>query len=336
MGEGVSIILCTFNGKNRLPATLEAIQKLNPEVPKELILVDNASTDSTGEWLKHYLKEGHLAFPSRYIFEPKAGLIYARLAGIKSATYDLLLFCDDDNALAPDYLTLGSKLFQSNPNLGVLGGYGIPVLEGPEPAWLSRYQKSFALGPQAARSGKIQERPGHVYGAAAFFRKKPLLDLIDSGYTFYLTGRTQTQAISGDDLELCWLMQMMGFEIHYSEDLKFFHSMPRSRMTTDYLIKMKSGTAAGSALLFAYRYFIQHPKSSSFQFAIAYFCQFLKAGLLLQKNKWRQAGKSNSWERELALAILATRWASFRDNFSLARALFAQLQSYKKFWKQTS
>lgn len=336
MGEGVSIILCTFNGKNRLPATLEAIQKLNPEVPKELILVDNASTDSTGEWLKHYLKEGHLAFPSRYIFEPKAGLIYARLAGIKSATYDLLLFCDDDNALAPDYLTLGSKLFQSNPNLGVLGGYGIPVLEGPEPAWLSRYQKSFALGPQAARSGKIQERPGHVYGAAAFFRKKPLLDLIDSGYTFYLTGRTQNHAISGDDLELCWLMQMMGFEIHYEEGLKFFHTMPQSRMTTDYLIKMKSGTAAGGALLFAYRQFILKPKSTSFQFAFVYLLQFLKAGLLLLKNRRTQSGTFASWERHIALAILTSRWASFRDNFSLARALFAQLQTNKKFWKQTS
>ncbi|AMQ57483.1 glycosyltransferase [Algoriphagus sanaruensis] len=336
MGEGVSIILCTFNGKDRLPATLEAIQKLDPEVPKELILVDNASTDGTGEWLKHYLLYDHFDFPTSYIFEPKAGLIYARLTGIKSATYNLLLFCDDDNALASDYLTLGSKLFQSNPNLGVLGGYGIPVLEGIEPAWLSRYQKSFALGPQAERSGKIQEIPGYVYGAAAFFRKKPLLDLIDSGYGFYLTGRTQTQAISGDDLELCWLMQLMGYEIHYKESLKFFHSMPQSRMTTDYLIKMKSGTAAGGALLFAYRQFFLNPKSTSSRFVLAYFLQFLKTGLLLLKNRITRSGTSTSWERDLAMAILTSRWASFRDNFSLARALFSQLKSNKKFWIHTT
>lgn len=333
MGEGVSIILCTFNGKDRLPATLEAIQQLDPKVLQELILVDNASTDGTGNWLKEYVETAKLLFPVCYVFEPKPGLIHARVAGIKSAAFDLLLFCDDDNALAPDYLSVGFRLFKSNAKLGVLGGNGIPVLEGDEPDWLNRYQKSFALGPQAAQSGKIPELPGHVYGAASFFRKKPLLEVIDSGYRFYLTGRTQTQAISGDDLELCWLMQMMGYEIHYSEDLKFFHSMPRSRMTTDYLIKMKSGTAAGSSLLFAYRYFIQHPKSSSLQFTIAYFSQFLKTWLLLQKNNWRQAGKSNPWERELALAILASRWASFRENFSQSRALFSQLQSKKRFWK---
>lgn len=335
MGEGVSIILCTFNGKDRLPATLEAIQKLDPEVPKELILVDNASADGTGEWFKHYLEDDKLGFPCHYIFEAKPGLIHARMTGIKSATFDLLLFCDDDNALASNYLVLGRKLFQSNPKLGVLGGYGIPILEGPEPAWLSRYQKSFALGPQAERSGKIQEIPGHVYGAAAFFRKKPLLDLIDSEYRFYLTGRTQTQTISGDDLELCWLMQLMGFEIHYEESLKFFHSMHQSRMTTDYLIKMKSGTAVGGALLFAYRQFILNPESTTSRFVLAYFLQFLKTGLLLLKNRITRPGTSTSWERNLAMAILTSRWASFRKNFSIAHALFLQLQSKKSFWKLT-
>lgn len=333
MGEGVSIILCTFNGKDRLLPTLEAIGKLDSEVPKELILVDNASSDGTNEWVKNYFETRNLAFASRYIFESKPGLIHARLAGIQSASFDFLLFCDDDNALAQDYLSVGFRLFKTNPKMGVLGGYGIPALEGPEPDWLNRYQKSFALGPQAAQSGKIQELPGHVYGAASFFRKKPLLDLIDSGYNFYLTGRTQTQAISGDDLELCWLMQLMGYEIHYAENLKFLHVMPQFRMSTDYLIKMKSGTAAGSSLLYAYRYFILHPNSSSSKFKLAYFSQFLKAGLIFQKHKWKQAVKSQSWEKDLALAILSSRWASFRENFSQAKALFTQLKSKKELWK---
>ncbi|TDQ19575.1 GT2 family glycosyltransferase [Algoriphagus boseongensis] len=333
MGEGVSIILCTFNGKDRLPSTLEAIQKLDSKVPIELILVDNASTDGTGEWVNDYFKTSNLDFPARYISESKPGLIHARVAGIKSASFNFLLFCDDDNSLATDYLSVGFQLFKSNPKLGVLGGNGIPDMEGPEPDWLSRYQKSFALGPQAERSGKIQERPGYVYGAAAFFRKKPLLNLINSGYHFYLTGRTQTQVISGDDLELCWLMQLMGYEIHYAENLKFFHTMPPSRMTTDYLIKMKSGTAAGSGLLYSYRYFIQHPNSSSFKFKLAYFSQLLKAGLIFQKHKWKQAVKSQSWEKNLALAILSSRWTSFKENYSLAKALFSQLQSKSEFWK---
>ena len=333
MGEGVSIILCTFNGKDRLPATLDSIQQLDPEVRQELILVDNASTDGTGNWLKEYVETAKLRCPVIYVFEPKPGLIHARIAGIKAASFNLLLFCDDDNALSANYLTLGFWLFKTNPKMGVLGGYGIPVLEGPEPDWLSRHQKSFALGPQAAQSGKIQELPGHVFGAASFFRKKPLLDLIDSGYNFYLTGRTQTQAISGDDLELCWLMQLMGYEIHYAENLKFLHVMPQFRMSTDYLIKMKSGTAAGSSLLYAYRYFILHPNSSSSKFKLAYFSQFLKAGLIFQKHKWKQAVKSQSWEKDLALAILSSRWASFRENFSQARGLFTQLKSKKELWK---
>ena len=332
MGEGVSIILCTFNGKDRLPATLEAIQQLDPEVPQELILVDNASTDGTGNWLKEYVETAKLRCPVRYVFEPKPGLIHARVAGIKSAAFDFILFCDDDNAMAPDYLSVGFRLLKSNAKLGVLGGYGIPVLEGPEPDWLNRYQKSFALGPQAAQSGKIRELPGHVYGAASFFRRKPLLDLIDSGYRFYLTGRAQTQTISGDDLELCWLMQLMGYEIHYSEDMKFFHSMPRSRMTTDYLIIMKSGTAEGSALLFAYRYFFRFSDSGIFQFSIAYFFQALKSGLVYFKNKLFGPQGLISWEKTLAVSILASQWNSFITQYSKAKSLFSQLQARNEVW----
>lgn len=332
MREGVSIILCTFNGKDRLGPSLNAIQNIDPEVPKELILVDNASIDGTGDWLKEYVETSKLRFPVRYLYEPKPGLIHARVAGIQSAVFDFILFCDDDNALALDYLSVGIRLFKANAELGVLGGFGIPVLEGPEPNWLSRYRKSFALGPQAAHSGKIQELPGHVYGAAFFFRKKPLIELIDSGYQFYLTGRTQTQTVSGDDLELCWLMQLMGYEIHYSEDLKFFHSMPINRMSTDYLIKMKSGTAAGSALLYAYRYFFRFPDSGIFNFSFAYFFQALKSGLIYLKNKLVDPKGLISWEKTLAVSILASQWNSFFTQFSKAKSIFSQLQSRKEVW----
>ena len=333
MRGGVSIILCTFNGKDRLASTLEAIKKLEPDVPKELVLVDNGSNNGTGEWVQHYFETGDLGIPCRYIFEAKPGLIYARIAGIKSAAFDLLLFCDDDNALASDYLKLGSRLFQSDVKMGVLGGYGIPVFGGAEPDWLRSYQKSFALGPQAAKSGRLGEVPSHVYGAGSFFRKEPLLGLINSGYRFYLTGRTKTQTISGDDLELCWLMQLIGFDIHYSENLKFFHTMPQSRLTTDYLIKMKSGTASGSALLFTYRYFLRNRNSGAFGYSLAYSSQFLKAGLIHFKHNWIRKDGKETWESDLARTILASRWNSFRENFSASRALFAQLQSKKEFWK---
>ncbi len=333
MQKGVSLIICTYNGLERLFATLEAVWRVDKSVLKELILVDNASTDGTGEWVRNYFENKKSDFSAKYILESKPGLLNARIAGIQSASFEILLFCDDDNWLFPDYLTLGFGIMDSNSKIGVLGGYGIPKLEEPQPEWLPRYQKSFALGPQFTSSGKLPDIPSHVFGAASFFRKQPLLDLIESDYRFYLTGRTGSQAISGDDLELCWLMQLMGYEIHYEEKLKFFHALPKSRVNTNYLIKMKSGTAAGSALLFGYRYYLKFPDASSWAFSQAYFIERAKAVLVYFKNRLTHVGKVKSWESDLALAILDARQKSFSANATSAKYLFLQLQSFRHFWK---
>jgi glycosyltransferase involved in cell wall biosynthesis len=47
--EGISIVICTYNGVKRLQPTLEAIFKLTiqQDLSWELIIVDNASTDNT-------------------------------------------------------------------------------------------------------------------------------------------------------------------------------------------------------------------------------------------------------------------------------------------------
>lgn len=335
MQQGVSIIICTFNGKDRLSPTLGAIWNLDSGVSKELILVDNGSSDGTGDWIKFYFQDHPAAFPIRYLSEPKPGLLNARLAGIRSATFEFLLFCDDDNQLFPDYLSLGFGLLNSNPLIGVLGGQGIVNPVGRVPEWLIPYQKSFALGPQTVGSGKISETPAHVYGAGSFFRKQALLELITSGYRFFLMGRTQNQAISGDDLELCWLMQLMGYEIHFEENLRFYHAIPESRFTLDYLIRMKSGTALGAALLFAYRYFFRFSSASSTSFSRAYVQQRIKADLIYFRNRFRLSKKKKSWEDDLALSILDARRKSFSYHGLASKSLFEQLKSYQSHWKLT-
>lgn len=333
MTQGVSIIVCTFNGANRIKKTLNAILNLESFVEKELVLVDNASTDDTQHQVQVFFEENPPGFEVKLVREENPGLLYARVAGIKSARFDLLLFCDDDNWLFPDYLTIGTKHFKSNPNIGVVGGQGIGVLELEKPIWFDKYQKSFALGPQSKKSGIVEEYPGHVYGAGSFFRKSPLLKLINSGYRFQLTGRTQNQVISGDDLELCWLMQMQGYEIYYEEKLKFYHEIPASRISTNYLIKMKSGTAAGGALLFVYRFLMTKSSSSKIKFFFAFKWKQLFFTGLYFKNFIIHFFRKNHWENELNLEILKMKKDSFIKGYIKASLLFDQIQLYKDSWK---
>src|SRR5438874_1022703 len=99
--DGISVIICCYNSSARLPKTLEylASQEVPLNIYWEVIIVNNNSSDDTvivaqKEWAKYKLR-----VPFKVVDENVAGTIHARKRGIAEASYELLLFCDDDNWL---------------------------------------------------------------------------------------------------------------------------------------------------------------------------------------------------------------------------------------------
>ncbi|MFZ4402312.1 MAG: glycosyltransferase family 2 protein, partial [Bacteroidales bacterium] len=124
MLRGVSIIVCCYNSAFRLPETLRhlAMQEVASDIPWEVIVVNNASTDDTSvvatkEWGKHLC---NTAF--KVIDQPIQGLSAARKMGVEQAIYKYIIFCDDDNWLAPNYVQLAFEIMNDDPEIGVLGG----------------------------------------------------------------------------------------------------------------------------------------------------------------------------------------------------------------------
>ncbi|EAZ82453.1 glycosyltransferase family 2 protein [Algoriphagus machipongonensis] len=334
MIEGVSIIVCTHNGKNRLEPTLSSFTKLKSRFPIELILIDNGSSDGVGNWVKEWWEINLVKVPIKVFQEQNPGLMNARIKGIQESSFDFLLFCDDDNELSFDYLEIGINLFLNNPKVGVIGGYGEIPIGYSVPDWFHSYQKSFALGPQALASGVLTEKLSYVYGAGSFFRREPLIRLIEKGFQFQLTGRTQGRLISGDDLELCWLMQLMGYQIYYCDSLRFVHHLGESRISTNYLIQMKSGTSFGSALLFGYKSYFENPTKSS----LLYFLQYLKnwslSGLIYTKNWINFLFQTPEWEGRMAVLILKSRFISFSTKWKKSLLTFNQLKNFSENWNR--
>ena len=127
----ISVIIPTHNPRPEVLArTLAALQAQDlPLDAWELILVDNASSPSLPGDLLAWHPRG------RVIAAPTLGLTPARFRGIQEADGDLLVWCDDDNLLAPDYLTQAGKTFVAEPRLGAAGGKSIPEYASPPPAW---------------------------------------------------------------------------------------------------------------------------------------------------------------------------------------------------------
>ena len=86
-----SIIIPTYNRKDILIRCLQSIAE-QTMLPHEVLVVDDGSTDGTG----NELKEKHYPFALHYHFQKNAGPSRARNKGISEARGDLLIFIGDD------------------------------------------------------------------------------------------------------------------------------------------------------------------------------------------------------------------------------------------------
>jgi glycosyltransferase involved in cell wall biosynthesis len=328
MLNGISIVVCTYNGKDKLSKTLNSIKQLQVNCNWELIVIDNASNDGTGEFVKEFLRDFELDW--QLIVEKKPGLIYAKLCGLKVAKYDVLLYCDDDNILDKNYLQIGFELLQKNATIGALGGSGIPVFEKEKPNWFDTYSYSFAVGPQSSKDGILKEYPAELYGAGTFFRKELLLNYIEKGFQSVLTGRTGTNLVSGEDVELCYLIQLSGYKIGYDHRLIFEHIMPENRMKWDYYIRLKQGISLSVCRLLPYHCLFKNPRASSLFFLGHWLKQTIFSTLvnLRQKSVGLFLRKSKT-SKELLIAAIweAKAKAYWRDGY-IAYKHFKQLKKH--------
>ncbi len=91
----VSIIICTRNRADSLRETLASIGRCEvpADLPTELLVVDNGSTDYT----RLAVEKADLPnIPVRYVLEPRKGKGYAYNTGISQAKGNVFLFTDDD------------------------------------------------------------------------------------------------------------------------------------------------------------------------------------------------------------------------------------------------
>ncbi|MFZ2151968.1 MAG: glycosyltransferase [Minisyncoccia bacterium] len=242
----ISFVVCTYNGRLRLPKVLDALAMQDPNA--QVIVVDNASTDQTGEWVEKYWAAINGVRPTlKVISEPKAGLLHARISGIKNADAPILMFVDDDNILTDSVYEKVKVFFEQHPLLAALGGKGIPIFEEEEPSWFQVFQNSFACGEQFRKSGflKLGER---LWGACLCLRTD-IVKKIYAEHIFELSGRKGKELFSGEDGELVYEISKRGFKSYYYSELAYFHFMPKERMTVGHLTKMYIGFGLASSVI---------------------------------------------------------------------------------------
>lgn len=96
MNSDITIVVCTFNRAKMLREALTSLYDLATDggFTYEVLVVDNASTDSTQEVIAEASAASRA--PLRGVFESTKGIVAARNRGIREATGEWIAFFDDD------------------------------------------------------------------------------------------------------------------------------------------------------------------------------------------------------------------------------------------------
>ena len=114
----ISVVVLTYNRLNRLESCLSAIDKLTVE-PHEIIVVDNASTDGT----KEFLDTKKSSMFHAITLEQNFG-VTARNHGFDFASGNFIAQIDDDVKVLPGWDRKCLDIFSSDPTIGLIGQQG--------------------------------------------------------------------------------------------------------------------------------------------------------------------------------------------------------------------
>ena len=239
----ISVITCTHNPRrDYLLRVLEGLRQQSLDLASwEFLLIDNASTQPVAS-------ETDLAWHprARLIREESLGLTHARLRGIREATGDLLIFVDDDNVLAKDFLAQAEKIAQQRTDIGAWSGQCFPEFEAAPPAWTRRY-----WGMLVAREfdGDVWSNLPHLAetmpcGAGLCVRRcvaEHYLALHESGRRNTLLDRRGKSLMSAGDNDLAACACELGLSMGLHHKLNLAHLIPPDRLSQDYLVRLAEG-----------------------------------------------------------------------------------------------
>jgi glycosyltransferase involved in cell wall biosynthesis len=239
-GAEISVIICTHNPRREyLLRALDALdaQTLSPD-RWSLLIIDNASNPDVPSWLDVDRK-----VRPYLVREETLGLTAARLRAIRETQAPHLLFVDDDNVLAPDYLEQTLAISRQWSQLGVWGGQTFGEFEVEPEGWTRPYWHWIGVRPLATDiwSNILFELKSVPVGAGMCVRREVAdvyANLVENDPVRRALGRTGTQLIGSEDSDVAFTAVGLGFGKGVFRQMKLTHLIPKNRVDPGYLLRL--------------------------------------------------------------------------------------------------
>ena len=193
----ISIIIPARNAAGTIDACLGSVLTHVPEESRDIIVVDNGSSDATVDLARKY--------PIRLILEPNGFVSRTRNQGARLATSPILAFIDSDCQITPGWYDAILSVF-ADSTIGVTGSRHVIR---DTPTWVERVWQR-AHGRQAL-----------VDGADVAYI--PAGNLATRREAFFAVDGFDERLETGEDPDLCARIQINGWRIVESKAIRCVH-----------------------------------------------------------------------------------------------------------------
>jgi GT2 family glycosyltransferase len=219
----LTVIILNWNGEHVIGPCLESLQAL-PEPRPHVMVVDNASTDSSPEIVARDFPQVELIRNDRNLLFAEGNNVGLRRALEGDARFVLLL--NNDTEVAPDFISRMLDVFDREPQVGIVGPkilyhddpqrlwYGgggfLPVL------WIPRHRNIRKLDGTFAEAAGMT---AWVSGCALLVRREVLDDIgmLDPSYRIYC-----------EDVDFCLRAVRVGWWCFYEPAARVWHKVSSS------------------------------------------------------------------------------------------------------------
>ncbi len=214
----LSVILVNYNDRVHLKDCLASLTDTVKDVPFEVIVIDNQSSDGTPEWIREHAPQVRLTVNAE-----NAGFARANNQGIKLSRGKYVLFLNTDTILEPRAVSLLLEELRSDQTIGAVGPAllcgekSFQVSFGKKVSFLREICQKMVLNPYyrlRLKRGMEKRQVGWLSAACLLTRRDILEEVGSFDEKFFLYF---------EDIDLCVRIGQKGYALEYLPLARVYH-----------------------------------------------------------------------------------------------------------------